>query len=290
MKIRMNRTIYDGCITLAVKGLDVFLNSDNHLRNMALNLPSDVFRVDASDTLLHDYGVYYIDVKINIDKHKIKDIEVYGSSKMISYEPENLRRYTGNYDTLSWHIIELDESVTINTYYLFKDNNYFNLTDGIEHTIVLHDKLVWNKDKFCSRMSYKTICSYVDSNLRFVSGLDSEDTLEIEYYIDNSQVLGDKAKSKYVGNLIMLKILVDLCARQNVQIKLILSYNYKLFLDAYLREFAEFMSRDINCNFISDLVISCSSSVSPNNKEWWVQNMTLELLDSLFNSVSYEFI
>jgi hypothetical protein len=130
----------------------------------------------------------------------------------------------------------------------------------------------------------------VDSNLRFVSGLDSEDTLEIEYYIDNSQVLGDKAKSKYVGNLIMLKILVDLCARQNVQIKLILSYNYKLFLDAYLREFAEFMSRDINCNFISDLVISCSSSVSPNNKEWWVQNMTLELLDSLFNSVSYEFI
>jgi hypothetical protein len=137
----MENIVYYECTRL----VDEYCKSDEVTeyvrRNVALNLNEEIqLRLNANDSVLSDYGVYYIDVYIHPLDTQINYIKIYGSSKMLSYE-ETGKYYHTDYAIL-WHILNFDDTVNINIKYLFEIWYYFELKDGLEHGIVLPGDIV----------------------------------------------------------------------------------------------------------------------------------------------------
>jgi hypothetical protein len=321
----INKTIYDLCKSISNQVLQDFLKSEDYARRIALNLDDEVVtRVDAHNTSLYDYGVYYLEITYCtiFNEWRISNVNVYGSSKMISYEPDYILRdmfFNSNNNSkfinMYWYIIDLDNSVEINTDYLFQFNYFFALPGDVEHKIVLNDNFICGLDEHTYNIDDRNINSYKNSQLRLISASDREERFCIIFNANRGSKFHSPFHSLVIeDNMDRLRYILIACSCMKGQTLSITFSSSKSDIASdlliFVQECVEYALKYSGSSYFSiylqqscDLLITCQASdpyictdvsliddILIQCKERWDDMNIIELLEHSFKSVNYKYI
>jgi hypothetical protein len=281
-----------------------------------MSLNSNSFTLDVKDSLLFDYGVYYLEIHFMYknNSYSIRELSVYGSSKMLSYEPcGGLARKRVKVYNIICHVISLDDSVCINSKYLFQNNYRFELSDdGLEHKLVSFNRVERNAGVISSLSDKYVSTSYVDSHLKLVSSGDECERLCLLYTITvGMSSISDSLPLEYEDNihyyvstslLTLFKILY-ICSNLETNLNLTIKFNSDISLNLYLNEliryiykYSSYTSKCCDLSIVSeDFVDTATSSTSgivyPVGGMGVgvdsIKDVILQSLSSSFRSVNY---
>jgi hypothetical protein len=288
----MENLVSSECYDVAVNALN-YLNSSGYFqRNQALNLTQSSITLDVSGTGLQDYGVSYLVLSWNIEHNTLSSIDIYGSSKMFSYEQSKC--FHSNI-AMNWHITELDDSSKIKAEYLFTDRTSFELTDGIERRIVLPSDIVFHNLNCMSSYYGK---SYIESNIKFIS--DGERAVQnVTYIIEyNSRIYTrlldiDSYEKRLMRRVMFLSTVLSVCSVSE-HLHITLYFLDKCYKD-YLLYFISSIEESTLAPFLSscdlEIVITSLNVFTMFNKKRNLTKDTIrEALEPYFHSVSFTFV